>query len=140
MSKKKANNKAAAEEIVAPIVEETTAPVMEETPVTESTEPAPTTVVAEEKQKGSPIVPGCSRHIKLAERAKKAAEGKYVGRGRPVIEGSARQIRVAALNAKIAAGIEIKPGRPKMIKPEVVVAIEPAQATAEVQTKATVEA
>ena len=143
MSKKKSNKAVTEEIVVTPTVEETTAPVMEKTPVSETPttkEPAQTTtVVAEEKQKGRPIVPGCARQIKLAARAAKAAEGKYVGRGRPVIEGSARQQRVAALNAKIAAGIPIKPGRPPMVKPEVVVAIEPAQTT-EVQTKATVEA
>lgn len=145
MSKKK-SAKAQTEEIVTaevtPVVEETTAPVSEETTPAIEEAPAQTTVVAAEKPKGRPIVPGCARQKKLEERAKKAAEGKYVGRGRPIIEGSARQKRVAALNAKIAAGIEIKPGRPKMVKPEVVVVVnDPAPTTEVVETvTATAEA
>jgi len=72
------------------------------------------------KQKGRPVVEGCTRQQKLAAIAARIAAGETIQRGRPTSATSARQQKFADKAAKIAAGIKVGPGRPKMIKTETV--------------------
>lgn len=135
MAKKKiAQQEAPTTEVVEVI--ETSAPEVVAETVTE--EVAPVAVIASavptvEKQKGRPIVAGSVRQLKLAEQAKRIAEGGKIERGRPTNGASARQMRIAAKAALIAAGVKVGPGRPKVIKPEVVA--EVTAPTAEVVTE-----
>lgn len=75
-----------------------------------------TTVVAEVKQKGRPVVAGSARQARLAARAERAANGGSISRGRPVNPTSARAVKMAQKAARLAAGEVIKPGRPKVEK------------------------
>ena len=80
-----------------------------------------TTVTAESKRRGRPVVNGSNRQARLEARAARIAAGGSISKGRPSNPNSARQARLAAQEARKASGVVIKPGRPKMVKVEEVV-------------------
>jgi len=94
-------------------------PIEEVTPIVEAVK-IDGVVTAEVKRLGRPIDPNSPRQLRLAEQARLREEGK-LKRGRPMVEGCARQQRLAERAERIANGTGTgKPGRPKMIKPEII--------------------
>ena len=87
------------------------------TPTSTTTVVVEGVTTVEVKRLGRPVDPTSPRQIRLAEAAKLREEGK-LKRGRPMVDGCARQKRLAERAERIANGTGTgKPGRPKMIKP-----------------------